>query len=327
MRRLLQYVAVVGASGLRTIQLCILIAATASVVGCGAGYGDGVGQTSGAMSNGVETGNRLRNVGSIATRKDANSPWHLWGCSGTLIAPTVYLTAGHCVLLIQQGFYLDEPAPETREWGITFEPKIDPGANPWSPLIPPGVVIHEAAQMKASMTWDDLLGSSYNEDSPYDDVGIIILKKPVRGMPPVALAPVGFLDRFQAQLSQAVFGFAGYGATSFDPWISGTGVPDFGTRRYSPSKLSTTYDKRSFFIATPGNGCMFDSGGPLFLAPSLAANGKAPPFVNFMTHLFTATAPEDDVTLQYCANGSGRFLAMRLDLQSVHDFLDPYLGN
>ena len=88
---------------------------------------------------------------------------------------------------------------------------------------------------------------------------------------------------------------------------------------------SQTYDKRSFFLATPGNGCMFDSGGPLFLAPSLAASGKAPPFVNFMTHLFTATAPEDDVTLQYCAKGSGRFLAMRLDLQSVHDFLDPYL--
>lgn len=87
---------------MRTIQRCITIAAAASVVGCGTGYSDGTGQVSGAMSNGVETGNWLRNVGSIATRKDASSPWHLWGCSGTLIAPTVYLTAGHCVQLIQR---------------------------------------------------------------------------------------------------------------------------------------------------------------------------------------------------------------------------------
>ena len=49
----------------------------------------------GAITDGQPDGNGHPFVG-LMVAKDANgSP--LWRCSGTLISPTVFLTAGHCV--------------------------------------------------------------------------------------------------------------------------------------------------------------------------------------------------------------------------------------
>ena len=49
-----------------------------------------------AITGGVEDGDGHPNVGMLITEELINGEVKFWRCSGTLIAPRVFLTAGHC---------------------------------------------------------------------------------------------------------------------------------------------------------------------------------------------------------------------------------------
>ncbi len=167
-------------------------------------------------------------------------------CSGTLISATVFLTAGHCIALLQaRGI--------THVW-VTFDAVFTASANLY-----PG-----------TMYLDPAFPGTGNSDP--EDLGVIVLNAPVPGISPAALPSLGLLDRMQAEggLQDALFTIVGYGATDT---VLGGGPPDArqgkGTRRYAtegfialnPYLLKLNQNEVFGF----GGSNTGDSGGPNFL--------------------------------------------------------------
>jgi len=177
-------------------------------------------------------------------------------CSGTLIAPTVFLTAGHCTEEL-------EAEPTTY---VLFDPEpvVDPDlTHPW--FVPTGAVTgtpytHPDYCENCSGGLPGFLGF---------DVGIIVLDEPVTGVGygtlPEPLVVSGLTNR---SLLTAV----GYGVQTFTRG-GGQPVPDqYGTRHFADVRFnsadSRTSDMFLRFSTNPaqdkGGACFGDSGGPIF---------------------------------------------------------------
>jgi hypothetical protein len=176
-------------------------------------------------------------------------------CTGTLISPRVFLTAGHCVALLQGMFHV------TQVW-VTFDPvfsststNLYPGTMHLNPLYP---------------------GKGASDP---EDLGIIMLDSPVVGITPAALPSLGLLDQMQSNgsLRNSLFTIVGYGATDT---LFGGGAPDAnegeGTRRFATEgflalnqNLIKLNQNSVFGYGGSSHG---DSGGPNFLNSS----GSAP---------------------------------------------------
>jgi hypothetical protein len=185
------------------------------------------------------------NVGAMVVDWPGYGPYQV--CSGTLIHPRVFLTAGHC----------------TEGWegtGVeTFWVNFDPYAlNEKTLLDVEQVITHP----------DYYWGPTSN---PHD-VGVLILKKPVKKrIKPATLPEEGFLDRLLAEgrLRQgsdgADFTVVGYGGTLDWPPPEIT-YEDY--RQFAVSEFQALLDvwlRMSQNQATGDGGtCYGDSGGPAF---------------------------------------------------------------
>jgi hypothetical protein len=170
-----------------------------------------------------------------------------WGntpvCSGTLIHPRVFLTAGHCT------------------------DGVDPG-EVWVNFNPDGTNLKGILDVAQVITHPDYW---WGPTSNPHDVGVLILKKPVKKLKPANLPEEGFLDQLLAEgkLRQgsegAKFTLVGYGATLDWP------PPDIyyeDYRQYAVSEYQALLDvwlRMSQNQATGDEGtCYGDSGGPAF---------------------------------------------------------------
>jgi trypsin len=183
-------------------------------------------------------------------------------CSGSLLTPTVFLTAGHCT-------DATTGATHARIWfqqdaGVGFD-----GTNP----APSGYPV------ASDVTSSHLYNYGFSEDLPLPnllDVGIVILDKPIAigdegyagGF--ASLAAVGSLDRLATQRGRqnVTFTASGYGLSLSNP----VKTVSFRKRLMATEQL---INLRSFLTdgfniettANPGNGkggtCGGDSGGPL----------------------------------------------------------------
>jgi hypothetical protein len=169
-------------------------------------------------------------------------------CSGTLISPTVFLTAGHCTAEL--------PALGVTGVWVSFR----------ATLGPPG----------------DLVGGTYVTDPAFGhdrgdlhDLAVVLLDAPVVGVAPAALPTSGLLDRLQdaRALRGQLFTNVGYGYSGREV---GGGQPYFlydGQRRVSLSPFSALAKS---FLKLQGNSnatglggvCFGDSGGPAYLGDS-----------------------------------------------------------
>jgi len=181
-------------------------------------------------------------------------------CSGTLIAPTVFLTAAHCTLA-----YTRELAPLGFTVAVSFDSPIG-----WGPLTEPKTRLIPVTRVVTNPAFNQ-------RQSDPGDIGVLIVaSRDTRGVTPAALPTLGLLDRLAAQgiLQGAVFTAVGYGVQNR---VVGGGVPyhqDLNPipRMYAFSSFNSLgpgYLRLSQNPATGDGGtCFGDSGGPNFLEVS-----------------------------------------------------------
>jgi hypothetical protein len=243
-------------------------ALAATIVG---GVASGLGPIGGepvarAIVQGVETDERLANVGMLAGRFQPGGGWHWLNCSGTLVSPDVFLTAGHCIALgaIPRG---------VKEFGVTFVPSITfDQASPVRPPLPPGTRVHEGAAF-----YDPRFNAGALADPAADpfDLAVIRLVRPVEGVRPARIVEVNHFEILRKAYEHRPIALAGYGLTSFLPNL-GLAPYDWGVRRVTTGRLAQVFPARIVVGPDPGQICGSDSGGAGFASPVTRLDGRLP---------------------------------------------------
>ena len=205
-----------------------------------------------AITNGQHDGTAHPNVGAMMAFYDPSTPNTLQVlCTGTLVAPTVFLTASHCT------DYLLNTLGITDVW-VTFNTNSADGPY-----------IH------GSMVQNELYNGKPAQNG--NDIAVILLDSAPQGITPATLPPVGLFDTMKANktLTQSsAFTAVGYGDGDRQH-TSGSGQPTFafdGFRWQATSFFNALTNSwlRLTQNASVGAGgtCFGDSGGPNFLGTS-----------------------------------------------------------
>ena len=185
----------------------------------------------GAITYGQPDGNRHPNVGAlVGTFNGQTYPY----CSGTLISPTVFLTAAHCDIGASTVY-------------VTFD----------------SVYTSRSKLYAGTFYADPLFNRSQND--PHD-IAVVVFAKPIRGITPAQLPTLGQFDQVSKDQQ---FTAVGYGGQEPVNQPSGPVIGYLDTREYAVSSFNAVgpgYLRLSQNPAT-GNGgtCYGDSGGPNFL--------------------------------------------------------------
>ena len=205
----------------------------------------GVATPASAITNGSPDGDTHPEVGALIG--DKANPDGTWSyCTGTLISPTVFLTAAHCVV--------GSSTPPGTQFYVSFAPDL------------------LARRVKFIKATGYVADPRYGHDQAnHHDLAVVFLSdKDTRGITPVKLPQAGILDQLAAkgELQNTLFVNVGYGTSA-----SRTGVPYFdwdGRRYYSFSEfmgLQPTWLGLLMNESATGEGgdCYGDSGGPKFI--------------------------------------------------------------
>jgi hypothetical protein len=203
--------------------------------------------TASFIVNGQPTGNLYPAVGALLFdyRNDGITGDDEW-CTGSLIAPTIFLTAAHCVITPY--------TPPGSQFYVSFSPDLF--AKSFTYVAATGYVADP----------------NYGHDQAnLNDLALIFLSKnSTRGITPLQLPPAGYLDGLKASgvIDDLLFVNVGYGTSA-----TRTGPPGFpfdGKRSYSKSEfmgLQPTWLGLLMNTSATGLGgdCYGDSGGPKFI--------------------------------------------------------------
>lgn len=195
----------------------------------------------------------------------------IWRCSGSLISPTKFLTAGHCTDIAEGAasarVYFQQDA------GANYDPatQVDPVS---------GYPEYCAAGTEGTLcvTSHELYNYGFANFAGFPnthDVGVVILDQPITLSEYGQLPSVGALDNLGTARGQknTVFTVSGYGLTySTNPKDALPNI-SFRSRLMGMSTLVNLNSAQNdgFNLQTQGNGddrggtCSGDSGGPVFL--------------------------------------------------------------
>ena len=219
-------------------------------------------------------------------------------CSGTLIAPDVFLTASHCTAYFEQ-----ELAPLGYTAYVSFDSPIGFGrqTSPATKLIDVLQVVTNPAYTQAQ------------NDS--GDIAVLLLDpQATAGIVPATLPPLGLLEEIVKAdgFDDASVTNVGYGVQNR---VVGHGVPFFQNvnpipRMYSFSSFNALNKGYVRYSQNPAKGeggaCYGDSGGPQFFT------------YEGTTYIVSITITGDAV----CRATN---VAYRLDTESARSFLAPYV--
>jgi hypothetical protein len=195
-----------------------------------------------AITFGSPDGTLHPNVGGLVVEY-GSPPEKVLFCSGTLIAPDVFLTAAHC-LYGYQGQVL-----------VTFDTQFDPGTS----------VLYSGTQH---------VNPAYTGiPAEPGDMAVVVLDEEVVSIPVASLPELGYFDQLYVfnGLKGAAFTAVGYGALRDSKKAGPHALYSSGdTRYYSHSSLNAlnkAWLRLSQNPATDDGGtCYGDSGGPNFYA-------------------------------------------------------------
>jgi secreted trypsin-like serine protease len=222
-----------------TKRLALLIALLAAI-GASSAY---------AITYGQPDGTRHPNVGAMLRLSPTTGNYRIV-CSGSLISPTVYLTASHCTSFVQS-----QPTGYQDAW-VTFDPSFSSSSTL------PASAIHGTMYTN----------SLYNQRaSDPEDIAVIVLDHAVKRVTLAQLPTAGLLDQMKeaGTLNGTRFTSVGYGIQEPDPSPGGI-QHAFPMERWVSSgefnALNKSWLKISQNDATGDGGtCSGDSGGPQFL--------------------------------------------------------------
>jgi len=219
-----------------------------------------------AMPAGAITGNYVEDfehpfVGLVVFYDENGEFSHR--CSGSLLSPSVFLTAGHCI----------EDATSAR---VYFQQDAGANYDPETELDPVSGYPEYCADGTLGVTCatsDELYNYGFNDFAGYPDthdVGLVILDQPIQLDEYGLLAAPGTLDTLAEQLAKQKITFtsSGYGLSESNP----VHVTSFRKRLMAESRLTNlrSHNTDGFNLQTNGNGsdrggtCSGDSGGPVF---------------------------------------------------------------
>lgn len=209
-----------------------------------------------------------------------------WRCSGTLLSPTVFLTAGHCTY----------GAVSARVW---FDDNVTAAVGyPYS-----------GGYEGTAYTHPDFNGSLTLPAT--HDVGIVVLQKARASATYGALPTLNQIDSISKSGGGANFTVVGYGLQSVVPDYSALKTRYVGTVQLVNLKSALTDGNNIQLTSDPGKGtgsggtCFGDSGGPTFIGSS------------------TTVAGVNSFVLNEKCVGSG--FAHRVDIADSLDFINPFL--
>lgn len=204
----------------------------------------------GAITFGQPDGTLHPEVGALLADYDPESPGPDLLCSGTLIAPRVFLTASHCTAFFES---VDIAADEV--W-VTFAPTYDEDSTSTAGLFAGTYHTHP------------LFGSG-GANNPFDIATVVLDESP--NLTPARLPKIGKLSRLRAsgEIYRRTFTAVGYG-TVRDVKTGGPHAFFFdGIRRYALQSFLSLQKAWLTLSMNPSTGnagtCYGDSGGPHFL--------------------------------------------------------------
>jgi secreted trypsin-like serine protease len=189
-----------------------------------------------AITNGTADGQGHPNVGGlVAPTQYSDGTWIY--CSGTLISPTVFLTAAHC-------------ADDGTRVGVSFDTAYQAGDKVYY----------------GTFHADPLYNKSQSD--PHD-IAVVVLDKAVRGITPAKLPTANSLSNLSGSQK---FTSVGYGAYEVTNGPGGHQYLYNDVRGVATGTLNSTNPSwlRISMNPSTGNGgtCYGDSGGPNFLGSS-----------------------------------------------------------
>jgi len=191
-----------------------------------------------AITYGVLDGSRHPEVGALISVSDGVLSTN---CSGTLISPTVFLTAAHC----------DTGSPTVF---VSFDSQLTT----------------ESKLYAGTYHADPLFGGGQGDAH---DIAVVVFSKPIKGLVPAQLPPAGLLERMKADgtlVNASRFTTVGYGGQerSFEDrgqWF----IAYHAAREWSVASYNSLSKGYMHLSQNPAHGdggaCYGDSGGPNFL--------------------------------------------------------------
>jgi hypothetical protein len=201
-----------------------------------------VGSPAAAITYGTPDGNTHPEVGAlIADQAYSDGTWAY--CSGTLVSPTVFVTAAHC----------GDPGQSSAR--VSFSSHYQDGDKVYTGLYIP----------------DPRYGGGQSD--PHD-LAVVVFNKAVTGITPARLPAAGLLDGLKANgaLKSARFTAVGYGSYAPQPAPGGYTYFYDDLRQQVSGSYNSLNDAWLRLSQNPSTGdggtCYGDSGGPNFLGDS-----------------------------------------------------------
>jgi len=210
-----------------------------------------------AITDGSPDGDAHPYVGLMVAQDGDGNP--LWRCSGTLISPTLFLTAGHCT---------ETPAAHVEIW---FDADVESG------------IPANGYPLTGEASGTPYTHPQYDPNAFYlHDLGVVVLDEPVAASSYGALPSLDQLDALKSGKvkKDTFFTAVGYGLQKAFPDAASWKDVALRVRMVSYPRLiqiNTGYTGDGSIIlsnnANTGGTCFGDSGGPNFLGDSNVVAG------------------------------------------------------